>query len=134
MPSFPLSRHRIFDHGASDEPFLSPPSFCPIVSSRVLIRSCCFFSQKKARNNYHDRKSAFTLPLLRGLGYLPAASCRGHRAPYSRAACLAQLAAKLVDWHVRDAYCRRSRLVVPRTDGRGERRSDFPRIMGSRSL
>src|SRR5436190_21623932 len=97
-------------------------------------QACCFFSKKKARNNYHDRKSAFTLPLLRGLGYLPAASCRGHRAPYSRAACLAQLAAKLVDWHVRDAYCRRSRLVVPRTDGRGERRSDFPRIMGSGNL
>jgi len=27
MPSFPLSRHRMFDHGASDEPFLSSPSF-----------------------------------------------------------------------------------------------------------
>src|SRR5437588_2772518 len=113
---------------------LSPPSFCPIVSSRVLIRSCCFFSQKKVRNTYHDRTSAFTPPLLRGLGYLPAASCRGHRAPYSRAACLAQHTATLVDWHVRDAYCRKSRLVVPRTDGRGERRSYFPRIMGSRNL
>src|ERR1051326_2764487 len=74
---------------------------------------------------HHDRTSAFTPPLLRGLGYLPAASCRGHRAPYSRAACLAQHAAKLVDWHVRDAYCRRSRLVVPRPDGRGEHRSYF---------
>src|SRR5258708_24171280 len=110
---------------------LSPPSFCPIVSSRVLIQSCCFFSQKKARNTYHDRTSAFTLPLLRGLGYLPAASCRGHRAPYRRAACLAPHATTLVDWHVRDAYCRKSRLVVPRTDGRGERRSYFPGVMGS---
>ena len=106
----------------------------PIVSSRVLIRSCCFFSQKKARSTYHDRTSAFTPPLLRGLGYLQSASCRGHRAPYSIAACLAQHATTLVDWHVRDAYCRKSRLVVPRTDGRGERRSDFPRIMGSGSL
>src|SRR5947207_12992954 len=97
-------------------------------------QACCFFSKKKARNNYHDRKSAFTLPLLRGLGYLPAASCRGHRAPYRRAACLAQYAAKLVDWHVRDSSCRRSRLVVPCTDGRGKRRSYFPRIMGSGNL
>src|SRR5579859_6347984 len=116
-----------------DVPCLLPssPSFCTMVSSHVLIRLCCFFSKKKARKNYHDRTSAFTFPLLRGLGNLQSASCRGHRASYSRAACLAPHAAPLVDRHVRDAYCRGSRLVVPRTDGRGERRSDCPRIMGS---
>src|SRR5882724_10972919 len=88
---------------------------------------------KQERTTYRDRITAFTPPLLRGLGDLPAASCRGHRAPYRRAACLAPHAATLVDWHVRDAYCRKSRLVVPHTDGRGERRSGFPRIMGSGS-
>src|SRR6266849_4229226 len=96
MSSFPLPRHAHIRSWCKQWPSLSPPSFCPIVSSRVLIRSCCFFSKKKARNTYHDRTSAFTPPLLRGLGYLPAASCRGHRAPYSRAACLAQHAAALV--------------------------------------
>src|SRR5258708_4185844 len=125
---------RIFDHCASDDLLSLLPLVSPIVSSRVLIQSRCFFSKKKARNTYHDKTSAFTPPLLRGLGYLPAASCRSHRAPYSRAACLAPHAAKLVAWHVRDAYCRKSRLVVPRTDGRGERRSYSPRTMGSRSL
>src|SRR2546430_1763194 len=125
---------RLFNHGASDDLLSLLPLVSPIVSSRVLRRSCRLFSQKKTRNTYHDRTSAFTPPLLRGLGYLPAASCRGHRAPYHRAAYLAQHAATLVDWHVRDAYCRQSRLVVPRTDGRGERRSYFPRIMGSGNL
>src|SRR6266849_1631400 len=131
---FPCRGMRIFDHCASDDLLSLLPLVSPIVSSRVLIRSCCFFSKKKARKNYHDRTSAFTPPLLRGLGDLQSASCRGHRAPDSRAAGLAQHAATLVDWHVRDAYCRQSRLVVPRTDGRGERGSDFPRIMGSGSL
>src|SRR5581483_3180278 len=134
MPFSPLSRHRMFDHGASDDRLSLFPLVSPIVSLRALIRLCCLFSKFKARNTYYDRPSAFTPPLLRGLGEIPAASCRGHRAPYRRAACLAQHAAPLVDWHVRDAYYCKSRLVVPRTDGRGERRSDFPRIMGSGSL
>src|SRR5215217_5746922 len=86
------------------------------------------------RSPYHGRQSAFTPPFLCGLGCLQSASCRGHRAPYTRAACLAHHTATLVDWHVRDAYCRKSRLVVPRTDGRGERRADFARIMGFGSL
>src|SRR5438874_337101 len=91
---FSPAAQSIFDHCASNDLLSLLPLVSPIVSSRVLIRSCCCFSQKKARNTYHDRKSAFTPPLLRGLGYLPAASCRGHRAPYRRAACLAQHAAK----------------------------------------
>src|SRR6266516_7214943 len=71
MSSFPPPRHPHIRSLCKQWLALSPPSFCPIVSSRVLIRSCCFFSKKKARNTYHDRKSAFTPPLLRGLGYLP---------------------------------------------------------------
>src|SRR4029077_20396134 len=93
------------DHCASDD-LLSLLSFCPIVSSRVLLRSCCFSLEKQARSTFHDRTAAFTPPLLRGLGEIPAASCRGHRAPLSRAASPAHHAAPLVDWHVRDAYCR----------------------------
>src|SRR6266849_9980072 len=89
---------------------------------------------KKRFPHVTNRISAFAGPFLRGLGCLSAASCRGHRATYSRAACLAQLAAKLVGWHDRDAYCRGTRLVVPHADGRGQRRSCFPRIMGSRNL
>src|SRR5713101_9649848 len=116
----PCRGRRIFDHCASDDLLSLLPLVSPIVSSRMLIRLCCFFSKQQARNTSHDRTSAFTPPLLRGLGDLQSASCRGHRAPDRRAACLAQLAAQLVDWHVRDAYCRQSRLVVPRTDGRGE--------------
>src|SRR2546422_1070301 len=75
---------------------LAIPSFCPIVSWRVLLRSCCFF-QGKRFPHVTNRTSAFALPLLQGLGCLSAASCRGHRATDSRAACLAQLAAQLVD-------------------------------------
>src|SRR5215469_12812646 len=41
---FSPAAQNLFDHGASDEPFLSPPSFCPIVSLRELRRLCCFFS------------------------------------------------------------------------------------------
>src|SRR5215467_13542646 len=126
MPSFPCRGIAYSIMVQAMSLFSLLPLVSPIVSLRLLIRLCCFFSQKKARNTYHDRTSAFTPALLRGLGYLPAASCRSHRSPYRRAACLAQHAATLVDWHVHDAYCRRSRLVVPRTDGRGERRSDFP--------
>src|SRR5258708_17525290 len=117
MPSFPLSRHRMFDHGASDDLLSLLPLVSPIVSLRVLIRSCCLSRRQKARNTYHDRTSAFTPSFLLGLGALQSSSCRGHRAPYRRAACLAQHAATLVDGHVRDAYGRQSRLVVPRTDG-----------------
>src|SRR5260370_120054 len=88
----------------------------------MMRRSCRLFSPTKTRNTSHDRTAAFPPPLLRGLGYLPTASCRGHRAPYQRAAYLAQHAATLVAWHVRDAYCRQSRLVVPRPDGDNMRR------------
>src|SRR5260370_23728688 len=61
---------------------------------------------------------------------LSAASCRGHRATYSRAACLAQFAAKLVGWHDRGAYCSYTRLEVPLVDGRGQCRTRGPGKMG----
>src|SRR5215813_12305347 len=86
-----------------------------VAHAEIIVR--LFLERNKQGNTYHDR--TFTPPLLRGLGEIHTASNCGHRATYSRAACLAQHAPILVDWHVRDAYCGQSCLVVPCPDGRG---------------
>src|SRR5215467_9720520 len=65
---FPCCGIRLFDHRVSDDLLSLLTLVSPIVSSRVLIRSCCLISLNKARSTYHDRTSAFTPPLLRGLG------------------------------------------------------------------
>src|SRR6266702_6628223 len=113
------------------------PSF---LSTSLLSCSICIDTiWKRLPGGYHEpaitrlfRTSAFAGPFLQGLGCLSAASCRGHRATYIRAACLAQLAAKPVGWYAGYSYRLCPRLVVPHADGRGERRSCSPRIMGYR--
>src|SRR2546430_274861 len=112
---------------------LSGPSF---LSTSLLSCSICIDTiWKRLPGGYHEptrlfRTSAFAGPFLRGLGCLSATSCRSHSATYSRAACPAQLAAKLVGWYAGYSYRLCPRLVVPHADGRGQCRSCSPRIMG----
>src|SRR2546421_12765997 len=116
---------------------LSGPSF---LSTSLLSCSICIETiWKRLPGGYHEpaitrlfRTSAFAGPFLQGLGCLSAASCRGHRATNSRAACLEQFAAKQVGWDAGYSYPLCPRLVVPHADGRGgERcRSCSPWIMG----
>src|SRR5258708_18119949 len=68
MPSFPLSRHRMFDHGASDDLLSLLPLVSPIVSLRVLIRSCCLSLRKKQGIPLMTEHQLSLLPFYAGWG------------------------------------------------------------------
>src|SRR6266700_6121769 len=61
-------RHRMFDHGASDDLLSFLPLVSPIVSLRVLIRSCCLSLRKKQGIPIMTEHQLSLLPFYAGWG------------------------------------------------------------------